>query len=663
MVQFDEHGREDDLGRAVRAAYEAMGPTKEAQERMLAGLRVAAGYVEDARVEGAQAKGGRVEGARVEVARARAAQMESAQAEAARPKVTSGQSTVADAVPYQRRALPWWARVALPAAACLIIVVGAGVLYVLDVTGGVVNSGQDKASLLVGDAQGQMESEASGVVAAMDAPDGAANAVGVDGCAPAPGCYGEGYTDTGEPAFVSAAEQPLSTLSADADTASYANLRRLVKSGAGWGTIDPGAVRIEEMLNYFDYDYAAPAEGEDFALIARAGACPWNAESELVVLGLAAGQAATEAPPTNLVLLVDVSGSMGDAEKLPLLKESMARIVKGLRTEDRVSIVTYSGVEEVVLKGASGDDAGAILGAINGLEAAGSTNGEAGLSMAYRVAEEMHIDGGVNRIVMASDGDLNVGISSEDELNAFVSEKRGQGTYLSVLGFGSGNYQDAKMETLADHGNGSYHYIDSADEAARVYERFLAAGAVPVADDVKLQVEFDPQMVESYRLIGYANRIMADEDFRNDGADAGELCAGAELTVAYEVVLTDEGRRREGDEPWLTCAVRYQPAGERAGEAPAEQRFAVGRESWSAEPGNDWSLAAAVVEFGMLARDSEFVGTATADDAAALAESSASSLDATDRAARRELADLIRQAQRNAAAFDGAYVSGSFREY
>ena len=243
---------------------------------------------------------------------------------------------------------------------------------------------------------------------------------------------------------------------------------------------------------------------------------------------------------------------------------------------------------------------------------------------------------------MASDGDLNVGISSEDELNAFVSEKRGQGIYLSVLGFGSGNYQDAKMETLADHGNGSCHYIDSADEAARVYERFLAAGAVPVADDVKLQVEFDPRMVESYRPIGYANRTMADEDFRNDGADAG--------------VLTDEGRRREGDEPWLTCAVRYQPAGERAGEAPAEQRFAVGRESWSAEPGDDWSLAAAVVEFGMLARDSEFVDTATADDAAALAESSASSLDATDRAARRELTDLIRQAQRNAA-FDGVVAA------
>lgn len=645
MAQFDEHSREDDLGRAVRAAYEAMGPAKEAQERMLTGLRAAVGQAEDARAESAQEEGARVEGARVRAA----------QAKAAPAKVASKRGAVADDAPRRRRALPWWARVALPAAACLALVAGAGVLYVQGVEGASVGSGKSEADLLVGDAQGRMESEASGIVAAMEAPDGA-DAAGADGCASAPGCYGEGYTDAGEPDFVSAAEQPLSTLSADADTASYANLRRLVRSGAGLGTIDPGAVRIEEMLNYFDYDYAAPAEGEDFALTARAGACPWNAESELVVLGLTVGQAATEAPPTNLVLLVDVSGSMGDAEKLPLLKESMARIVKGLRAEDRVSIVTYSGVEEVVFKGASGDDAEAILGAINGLEAAGSTNGEAGLSMAYRVAEETHIEGGVNRIVMASDGDLNVGISSEDELNAFVSEKRGQGTYLSVLGFGSGNYQDAKMETLADHGNGSYHYIDSADEAARVYERFLAAGAVPVADDVKLQVEFDPRMVESYRLIGYANRTMADEDFRNDGADAGELCAGAELTVAYEVVLTDEGRRREGDEPWLTCAVRYQPAGERAGEAPAEQRFAVGRESWSAEPGDDWSLAAAVVEFGMLARDSEFVGTATADDAAVLAESSASSLDVTDRAARRELVGLIRQARRNAA-FDGVVAA------
>ncbi len=646
MAQFDEHSREDDLGRAVRAAYESMGPTQEAQERMLAGLRAAVGQAEGAQEKGAQEEGACVEGARVRAA----------QAKAAPAKVASKRGAVADDAPRRRRALPWWARVALPAAACLLIVVGAGLIYAQGGVGGAMGSGLGNADLLVGDAQECMESESSGMVEFSEALDGSVDAAGADGCAPAPGCYGEGYTDAGEPGFVSAAEQPLSTLSADADTASYANLRRLVRSGAGLGTIDPGAVRIEEMLNYFDYDYATPAEGDDFALTARAGACPWNAESELVVLGLTAGQAATEAPPTNLVLLVDVSGSMGDAEKLPLLKESMARIAKGLRAEDRISIVTYSGVEEVVLKGASGDDAEAILGAINGLEAAGSTNGEAGLSMAYRVAEETHIEGGVNRIVMASDGDLNVGISSEDELNAFVSEKRGQGTYLSVLGFGSGNYQDAKMETLADHGNGSYHYIDSADEAARVYERFLAVGAVPVADDVKLQVEFDPRMVESYRLIGYANRTMADGDFRNDGADAGELCAGAELTVAYEVVLTDEGRRREGDEPWLTCAVRHQPAGERAGEAPAEQRFAVGRESWFAEPGDDWSLAAAVVEFGMLARDSEFVGTATADDAAALAESSASSLDTTDRAARRELADLIRQASRNAA-FDGVVAA------
>ena len=233
---------------------------------------------------------------------------------------------------------------------------------------------------------------------------------------------------------------------------------------------------------------------------------------------------------------------MGYEDKLPLLKQAMARIVEGLRPQDRVSVVTYSGNEEVVLEGASGDEKGAIMDAVNDLEANGSTNGQAGLQMAYRVAEANHIPGGVNRIVMASDGDLNVGISSVEELEAFVSEKRGEGTYLSVLGFGTGNYQDAKMEALADNGNGSYHYIDSADEAVRVYERSLVAGAVPVADDVKLQVEFDPAMVESYRLVGYDNRALADEDFRNDAADAGEVCAGSQLTVAYEVVLTEAAR-------------------------------------------------------------------------------------------------------------------------
>ena len=425
----------------------------------------------------------------------------------------------------------------------------------------------------------------------------------------------------------------------------------------GPADIPAGAVRTEELLNYFDYRYAPP-EGDDlFGISAEMADCPWNPDTKLLVMGFATTPAET-APETgsNLVFLIDVSGSMADADKLPLLQEAFATLVQGLGENDRVSLVTYSGEERVVLEGASGADRQRILRAVGNLRAEGSTNGEAGLRTAYDVAERNFVEGGVNRIVMASDGDLNVGMASEDELHDFVDGRRGHGVYLSVLGFGTGNYQDAKMEVLADHGDGSYHYIDCAEEARRVLGRNLLANFTPLADDVKLQLEFNPAQVKGYRLIGYANRTMADEDFRNDGADAGELCAGAELTVAYEVVLTDEGRRREGDEPWLTCAVRYQPAGERAGEAPAEQRFAVGRESWSAEPGDDWSLAAAVVEFGMLARDSEFVGTATADDAAALAESSASSLDTTDRAARRELADLIRQASRNAA-FDGVVAA------
>lgn len=597
MNEFDEFARDDDTGRAVRAAYEAVGPTREAEERILKRLRDKAGEKQKD------------------------------------PAVSS------------HRRVPRWARIALPAATCLVVALGAGALLATEhhksvILSEEVNAVEDGGAL---ETLPSLESSAAGGAGV----DGAA-----DGCSPAyEAPYSEGYTDAGEPDFVRAEERPLSTFSADVDTASYANLRRLVQSGAGLGTVDPGAVRIEEMLNYFDYDYAAPNSGNDFALTARAGACPWNPESELVVLGLSVGQPSVQIPPTNLVLLVDVSGSMEAPNKLPLLKESMVQIVEGLGPDDRVSIVTYSGAEEVVLKGAHGDDRKAILEAVDSLVAQGSTNGEAGLEAAYRVAEEMHIEGGVNRIVMASDGDLNVGISSVEELHEFVSEKRGQGTYLSVLGFGTGNYQDDKMETLADRGNGSYHYIDSADEAARVYARFLSSGAVPVADDVKLQVEFDPAMVESYRLIGYANRAMADADFRNDDVDAGEICAGTELTVAYEVVLTEEGCRAEGSDRWLTCSVRYQPAGDSAGEAPKEQRFEVGGDCWSAQPGADWSLAASAIEFGMLARNSDFAGSANAEEAIALAKESASSLDVVDRAARRELAEIIRLAEHHALGF------------
>ena len=624
MSQFDEFGREeheDDfesrMGREIREAYEAMGPTPEAEARMLAQLRVAA-----------KARAGRVE-----------------DSEAAAYHLAVRTSAVA---PARRKRVPRWAKVALPAAACLALVAGAGLLLAQQKLSSETVGGSELAVLVSASSDGSSKSAASEAVPVSGLAGSADGAADTSECAEYNHFYGEGYEDAGEPGFILAAEQPLSTFSADVDTASYANLRRLIQEGAGFGTIDPGAVRIEEMLNYFDYDYAAPGSDDVFALTANAGACPWNPESELVVLGLSTGDTATsaeEAPPTNLVLLVDVSGSMESPDKLPLLKESVARIVEGLTERDRVSVVTYSGAEEVVLSGVPGSDAAAIMGAVNGLKAAGATNGQAGLEMAYRVAEENHIPGGVNRIVMASDGDLNVGISSLEELESFISDKRNQGIYLSVLGFGTGNYQDAKMELLADKGNGSYHYIDSVDEAERVYERSLAVGATPVADDVKLQVEFDPALVESYRLIGYANRALADEDFRNDSVDAGEVCAGAEVTAAYEVVLTDEGRRAGADEPWLTCTVRYKPAGEHAGEAPKELRFNVGSGNWAEDPGADWSLAAGVIEFGMLARVSEYAGSSTPDAAVALVEASIGGLDSTDRTARRELVDLILAAE------------------
>ena len=482
-----------------------------------------------------------------------------------------------------------------------------------------------------------------------------------DGGAPPDPYAGEGYANTEEPGFVSTAARPLSTFSADVDTASYANLRRMVRDGAWPADIPAGAVRTEELLNYFDYRYAPP-EGDDlFGISAEMADCPWNPDTKLLVMGFATAPA-EPAPETgsNLVFLVDVSGSMADADKLPLLQEAFATLVQGLGENDRVSLVTYSGEERVVLEGASGADRQRILRAVGSLRAEGSTNGEAGLRTAYDVAERNFVEGGVNRIVMASDGDLNVGMASEDELHDFVDGRRGHGVYLSVLGFGTGNYQDAKMEVLADHGDGSYHYIDCAEEARRVLGRNLLANFTPLADDVKLQVEFNPAQVKGYRLIGYENRALADEDFLDDAADAGEVGAGHAFTVAYEVVPTDSpfevavpqlkyGRpdndaARAGDavtgaadvpggdgegglaictdgSEWLTCSVRYRPAGE---DVTQSQARVIGRADQTDEPSSDWRLAAAVAECAMVLRQSPHAGTATFQSARDLVDAASS---------------------------------------
>ena len=462
----------------------------------------------------------------------------------------------------------------------------------------------------------------------------------------------EEYGHEQEQRFLSTMNRPLSTVSADVDTASYCNLRRMAETGYTPDEVDSGAVRIEEMLNYFDYDYASPTGDDRFSMTAKIGPCPWNKDTELLVMGFATADEERDASKgSNLVFLIDTSGSMDERDKLPLLQDSFAILVDELDENDRISIVTYAGEERVVLEGAKGDEKRRITSAIDSLYADGSTNGEAGLKMAYEVAEKNFIKGGVNRIIMASDGDLNVGMTSESALHDFVDAKRETGIYLSVLGFGTGNYKDNKMETLADHGNGQYHYIDCKAEARRVFSENLTANLIPFADDVKVQIEFNPAQIKGYRLIGYENRAMADEDFRDDAADAGEIGPGSQFTVAYEIVRADfsfeipETELRyqdtseakgefDGDE-WLTCTLRYKPVD---GKDAVEQALHVNGKSWSETPDADWQFAAAVCETGMVLRDSDYKGSASLKSAAKLAKASA---DDELRAGFLELIDLF----------------------
>ena len=460
----------------------------------------------------------------------------------------------------------------------------------------------------------------------------------------------EEYDALTEQGFISAATRPLSTVSSDVDTASYCNLRRMLRDGWLPGEIDAGAVRIEEMLNYFSYDYDTPSGDDIFAVTSHVGDCPWNKDTKLVTLGFATRPEddAIAKKGSNLVFLIDISGSMDSSDKLGLLKESFGKLIANLDEHDRISIVTYAAGEDVLLKGAKGDEKTRIMRVINRLRADGSTNGEAGLKMAYEVAQENFIEGGVNRIILASDGDLNVGMSSESDLHDYVDKQRETGIYLSVLGFGSGNYKDNKMETLADHGNGSYHYIDCLEEAERVLGTNLTANLVPLADDVKLQVEFNPAQVKGYRLIGYENRAMADEDFRDDKKDAGDVGPGSQFTVAYEVALVGSdqkvgetdlkyGNPATGDSSsteWLTATIRYKPAD---GGKTREQTYVVDKDSEESTPHEDWNFQAAVIELGMLLRDSDFKGTSDYDSILELLKKGGT---AEDREGFAELADL-----------------------
>ncbi len=438
-----------------------------------------------------------------------------------------------------------------------------------------------------------------------------------------PGFNTEEYDSLVENRFTAVENSPVSTFSADVDTASYCNVRRMLNSGAKITDIPTGAVRIEEMLNYFSFDYAAPEEGEHFGLTGAISACPWNEESQLLVFGITTEDIDYEdIGGCNYVFLIDISGSMDSSDKLGLLKESMLGLLDNLKDADRISIVTYAGSTSILAEGVYGDDRTQLKRIINSLSSGGSTNGGDAILEAYGLAEEYYIPNGVNRIIMCSDGDLNVGITSQSDLYDLVSEKRESGVYLSVLGFGTGNYSDSNMETLADNGNGNYYYIDCIEEAEKVLCDELISTLVTVAEDVKFQIEFNPKYVREYRQLGYENQQLQTDDFKDDTVDAGEVGSGCCLTVMYEIMPTDTGaadgsdlkyqsstltEAAESDE-WMTVSIRYKEPG---GDKSALLEQTIGSGDVTAAPSQDWRFAAAVCEFSMLLRDSKYKGSST----------------------------------------------------
>lgn len=435
---------------------------------------------------------------------------------------------------------------------------------------------------------------------------------------------GDAYAHSAENSFLRAAQTPLSTFSIDVDTASYSNVRRFLTQERVKPPTD--AVRIEEMINYFTYGDPQPAEGP-IAIKTEAGPCPWAEGHLLVRVGLRAMSVPVEqSPPRNLVFLVDTSGSMNAPDRLPLFKQGLAMLVDTLRPEDRVAIVAYAGSAGLVLDSTPGTKRPTILAALNRLQSGGSTNGGQGITLAYQVARQHFIPGGVNRVILGSDGDFNVGVTSQGELVRLIEEQRKTGVFLSVLGFGRGNLKDATMEKLAHHGNGQYAYIDTLEEARRMFVEQGAALQV-VAGDVKVQVEFNPARVASYRLVGYENRLMKDHEFNDETKDAGDMGAGHTVTALYEIVpvgakddpetpAVDPLKYQKTPEPTaaadskelMTVKVRYKaPGAEKStllSQPVADVRPALAKTS------DDFRFAAAVAEFGLVLRDSPHKGTA-----------------------------------------------------
>lgn len=427
----------------------------------------------------------------------------------------------------------------------------------------------------------------------------------------------EDYENFVENQFDTPKNAPLSTFSIDVDNASYTNIRRFINNGQA---VPKDAVRIEEMMNFFKYSYPQPKDNHPFSINTEYSNCPWNSKHQLLKIGLQGKNIPTEnLPASNLVFLIDVSGSMSDPNKLPLLKQSMKILVNELRTEDKVSMVVYAGAAGMVLPPTSGDKKQTIINALDNLSAGGSTAGGAGIELAYRTALENFIKGGNNRVILATDGDFNVGTSSNKDMETLIEEKRKSGVFLTCLGYGMGNYKDSKMEILANKGNGNYAYIDNIQEANRFLGKEFKGSLFAIAKDVKIQIEFNPKHVQAYRLIGYENRKLRPEDFKNDAIDAGELGSGHTVTALYEIIPANvESDYSISDLKYTKTAVTANYSNDLA---TIKFRYKKPDENKSIEmiqtienksvglavASEDFKFSAAVAWFGLKLRDSKLV--------------------------------------------------------
>jgi Ca-activated chloride channel family protein len=464
----------------------------------------------------------------------------------------------------------------------------------------------------------------------------------------------ESYNAITDNPFLNVDQNPLSTFSADVDTASYANVRRFINQRQ----LPPrDAVRIEEMINYFTYDYPQPTGNNPIGATIEAAAAPWNPQHRLVRVGIKAKDIdVRRRPPSNLVFLLDVSGSMQPAERLPLLKDGIRMMIEQLTANDHVSVVTYAGTTGVALPSTRGDQKDAIIRLIDSLQAGGSTNGGSGIELAYQQATANFIPNGVNRVILATDGDFNVGITDRNQLVRMIEDKAKTGVFLTVLGVGMGNYKDATLEMLADKGHGNYAYLDTLNEARKVLVDQMSSTFVTVAKDVKLQVEFNPAIVGAYRLIGYENRALRNEDFNNDRKDGGDMGAAHTVTVLYEVVPRGVSIDAPGvdllkyqqplakpaiaSNETLTVKIRYKEP--TASDSKLLVFPLIDREQPFARATADFRFAAAVASFGMILRDSPYKGTASFDSVLAVAEDSMGS----DRSGyRREFMQIVQQAR------------------